>query len=217
MDTLITVIFFIIVAILSAVLKKKQHDAGKDDGWSGGDSTSSPSDRRAPRRESWEDELRRLLEGTTGQEPSRPSPPPPPPLPQAPPRQPPVIVPEPAPVPSSPARPAWLRKVEARKEEAVEQALKLREKRRAAANRFEESMKRLRRASQLDDRAASTIRQAANRIHVHVEEGKFDRTPLAVKNALGWLKTTDSLRSAMVVSVVLGPPKSMEFDTGQAG
>ena len=216
MDSLITVIIFIIVAILSAVLKKKQPDAGEEDSWP---DQHSPSDRRAapsPRRESWEEELRRLLEGTTGREPAAPSPPPPPPLPTTHPASPPPP-PPPVPASSSPSRPSWLRKVEARKEEAVQQALKLREKRKAVASRLEKSMENLRRASQLDDRAAQTIRRAANRIHVRVEEKKVSKSSPEIQDALNLFKSPQSLRSAIVASIILGPPKAKEFETGQAG
>lgn len=211
MDSLITVIFFIIVAILSAVLKKKQSNESEEDSWPG--EPSPPSDRRTsppPKRQSWEDELKRLLEGNVERE---SSPPPPPPLPtsSAPPPPPPVRTPE----PSTLTRPGWARKVEARKEEAVEKARLLREKRSETANRLRKSMEHLRHASQLDDRAIRSIRKAADRIHTHVEVKQVLETPGEIKDALAWMKSPASLRSAMVASIILGPPKSKEFETGQ--
>jgi type IV secretory pathway VirB10-like protein len=212
MDSLITVIFFIIVAILSAVLKKKQSNEREEDSWSG--ESSSPSDRRTaqpPKRQSWEDELKRLLEGNVGRE----SAPPPPPLPTSsspPPPPPPVRTPQ----PSTLTRPGWARGVEARKEEALEKARKLREKRNEVADRLRKSMEHLRHASRLDDRAIRSIRKAADRIHTRVEEKQVQETPGEIKDALAWMKSPASLRSAMVAAIILGPPKSKEFETGQA-
>ena len=208
MDSLITLIFFLIVAIVSALLKKKQQsEEQEDDAWSGDSSPAGPPDRRvapSPRRQTWEDELRRLLEGKTGRE---PSPPPPPPLP--PPT--PVRVPEPT------APPAWSRELATRKAETTELARKLRDQKEAMSSRLQESMEHLRHASQLDDRAAMTIRRAASRIHLHAPKEEAQATPGEITSALGWLKSPESLRSAMVASIILGPPKSKEFETGQMG
>ena len=219
MDTLLTIVFFIVAAILSAIMKKKQSDATDEESWPREPSSHQPAERPgttpAPRRESWEDELRRLLEGKTTARPtaSPPPPVPPPPPPPLPPTSP--SVPS-APKPSRSAPPAWLSKVEARKEQAARKVKDLREKRSEVSIRLQKSMDHLRQASQLDDRAAMTIRRAANRIHFQEEKIQVAKTPGEIKDALNLLQSRESLRTAMIASVILGPPKALEFESGQS-
>jgi hypothetical protein len=85
------------------------------------------------------------------------------------------------------------------------------------SSRQQKSMEHNRHASRLDDCSAMTIRRAADRIHSHAPKEEVQTTPGEIKSALAWLKAPESLRSAMVASIILGPPKSKEFETGQMG
>jgi hypothetical protein len=209
-DSLLTLLLFVIIAGVSAWLKKKQ--LPEDD-----DSTSQPpppppasqrgsSAPRAPRPArplSWEEELRRLLQGT-------PETPPPPvierPLPTPPARSP-ASTPRPTTPrppstarPPSPARPGRLVREKlpglvtevARQEETQEKARELERKGHERASS-----------------AQVTKRHTAEMQGVHAAEDRL--------RARALLRDRHSIRSAVMVATLLGPPRALDDRPAYSG
>ncbi|HXG46514.1 MAG TPA: hypothetical protein VNO52_02735 [Methylomirabilota bacterium] len=192
METLITILLMAGAAIFHAFMKKREEKEAEtwlDDmrpGQPRGTPTSpAPAGSRgeAPRAESWEDQLRRLLEE------SRPAPPPvqpaPPPVPVEPP---PLVVRAPSGAPSDLASDEG-------------------EGRPVHMPTLSESAHALERADHLDERVAERLHQVSARLGLH-------RTAAVTKadldERLAWLRNPASVRTALVASIVLGPPKALE-------
>jgi hypothetical protein len=203
MDTLLTILFFVAAAIISALVKKKQANQEGSDSW-GGDMTPPPRSQgkgQTAGRSNWEEELRRLLQGETQ------SPPVQPPLP--PPRR--VVVSEPTrpgPPPPLPAQStvtvtvpygAPLHKMAP--PPAGQQVTR---------ENLAQSKGAYDRASRLQTRAADRLKRAGEGIRTHKKAVVLKEGPLEAKQAVGWLQSPQTLRSALIASVILGPPKSME-------
>jgi hypothetical protein len=141
--------------------------------------------RPPPRKTNWEEELRRLLEGesTPAPPPVRETAPAPPPLPA------------PTPVYTMPL-PAPIRPVSVKQERRL--PVELAELSAAPA-------------SQLDERVAERLRQIANQVERHAVRPRAALASLEVAEALALVRNPRSLRSAVMASVILGPPKALQM------
>ena len=194
MDTLITIVIFIAIAIVSSWLKKKQ---APDESWPDQPAPPLPGQpqRPAPPRPkpaSWEEELRKLLEGD---EPAQPPPPPvvvyekPKPV-----RPPPV-----APRPVVPPRPA---PVLVKDDEGVGLPVRL--------PSLTQSSQAYQRASQLDLKVAERLRQIGQQVTLHTAVQTTEVVSREILLAKSMLRNRDTLRSAIVASVILSSPKAFE-------
>ena len=207
---------FILISVISSLVKKLQQKAD-------GPPAPRPPGRPPPSpAENWEAQLKRLLEGEDAA-PPRPAPPMPPPIPAAPPRA------EPKPVP----RP---RVVVVEKNEQDEGL-------RVPMPTFVESARAHERAEQSDDRANERLRLGSSmatasaayhhasqldvRMAEHMQEvreqvGKFTEAKRAravspeAAQAVALVRNPQSVRAALVASMILGPPKALA-EAGRAG
>ena len=206
MDTLLTILFFIAAAGVSAWLKRKQGQEGEEPWTQEGHSPKPPRRTATPgtppvqpktsRPVNWEEELRRLLEGDQS------SPPPPPVIrreePERPELAPPPLVTRPVMVP-----PPILRQEET-SDEGLGRPVHL--------PTLEQSAQTYLHASQLDKRVGERLHQ----IDVKVGRHQPAPTPAARRmspeaaRAIAFLRDPISLRSALIASVILGPPKALE-------
>jgi hypothetical protein len=195
MDTLITIAFFAAIAIISSWLKKKQQP--EDESWPGQAPPPVPdgsAEKTPPRSKaaSWEEELRRLLEGD---EPAHAPPPPvivyekPKPL-----RPPPVVPPRPV------ARP--LPTIEQRDEQDIGIPVQL--------PSLTQSAQAYQRASQLDLQVAERLRRIEQQVTRHTMAPRAEATSPEILLAKSMLRNRDSLRSAIIAAVILGPPRAFE-------
>jgi len=198
MDTLITIAIFVIIAIISSWLKKKQEP--EDESWPGQPPPpvpgrfDRPSERPPPRPKaaSWEEQLRKLLEGD---EPA-PAPPPPVIVYEAPKRvRPPPVAPPPRPAP----RPVPMLE---RDEEGVGLPVQL--------PTLAQSAQAYQRASQLDLQVAERLRRIEQQVTRHTIAPKAEAAAPDIFLAKSMLRNRDSLRSAIVAAVILGPPKAFD-------
>jgi len=193
MDTLITIAIFVVVAIISAWLKKKQEP--EDEGWTGAPpplpgefEPQKPAAPPRPKAARWEEELRKLLDGDAPEAP-RPRPivireerKPATPPPVAPPvrqRPPPLIIKDDQEIGLPVHFPSLTQSAQAHQ-----------------------------RASQLDLKVAERLRQIEQQVTRHTAAPKVERAAREIELAKTMLRSHDSLRSAIVASVILGPPKA---------
>ncbi len=157
------------------------------------DSARIPKEAR-PRKIDWEGELRRMLEGTT----ATPPPLPPKPLPAEPTHVPPrpviTLPPIQRPTPT-PIRPAQVEQ---------ERGLPV------ALPGLTTSTPTYARASQLDERVAEHLREITKQVEQHKMVQQENPLPFEVTQALALVRSREGLRSAILASVILGPPKAME-------
>lgn len=227
-DSLITLLIFAAIAIVSSWLQKKRKQ-GEQDPWGDGGGPPPPMPKRReppPRRErvpsqddrpqapkptNWEEELRRLLEGEQPAPPLvvRPQPAPaakPPPIPKAPlvlateegemDRGMVVELPKLAESAQSYQRAKSL-------DQKVGEFMRQRAGLSASASAYD-------RASSLDVRVGERLQQVTGQrsklpVPLHAQKSSADAS--AVRTLLA---DHQSLRSAVLASVVLGPPKSLE-------
>jgi hypothetical protein len=195
METLITIAIFVVVAIISSWLKKKQEP--EDESWPGQPPPPLPGradrsgERPPPRTKaaSWEEELRKLLEG------EEPAHPPPPPV---------IVYDVPKPVRPPPPRPAAPRPapVIERDEQDIGLPVHL--------PPLTQSVQAYQRASQLDVQVAERLRQIEQQVTRHTIAPKAEWVSAEILRAKSMLRSRDSLRSAIVATVILGPPKAFE-------
>ena len=198
LDTLITIAIFLVIAIISSWLKKKQ--APEDEAWPG--QSSGPQQgpaRPRPKPSSWEEELRKLLEGD---EPAPPPRPPPvivheKPRPAGPPPVMPRPIPTPRPLPA--ARPAPL---VAQDEQDIGLPVRL--------PSLTQSSEAYQRASQIDLQVAERLRQIGQQVTRHTGAQKAEVVSTDILLGKAMLRERTSLRGAIVASVILGPPKAFE-------
>ncbi len=221
-EALVTLLIFVGFAIVNAFLKKK--NAGEDDEADSEAPPPVPQRRRMnpsvppaqppARKIDWEGELRRML----GEEP-----------PVAPTRPPPVVVAEP---PRKPVRPAAApppitRASEgddetglnvplptlaesARAHERVSQLDDRVEARMRQRGAMTEASAAYHRASQLDVRVAEHMRQVTEGVSSFTKATRVTRGSADVDLAVSLIHGRESLRAAIIASVVLGPPKALE-------
>jgi len=205
-DSLIYIVLFLAFGAVSNWLKRKQQGGGA------GSPETDQVPPVAPRRQApsgapaappsdpagWEEELRRLLGGEPVTAP--PLPPPPPVVPARPSR--PFA---PAPVMAEemePIQTATLRRAENRVEHALEakpfQALPV----------LAEATPAFEQASQLDERMTREIRESTRHAVGTTRVLRKPTTPTAAE-ALALVRNPRTIRSALVASTILGPPKSL--------
>ncbi len=66
------------------------------------------------------------------------------------------------------------------------------------------------RASQLDERVAEHLREITKQVEQHKMVQQENPLPFEVTQALALVRSREGLRSAILASVILGPPKAME-------
>ena len=156
---------------------------------------ASPSvPKPTPRKIDWEAELRRML--------GEPETTPPPPLPPEPLRQEPrrAALPPAIPSPSLPApRPALMRPVAAEPERGLPVEF-------AGLTASAQSYAQ---ASQLDVTVAEHLRQISQQVKQHRGPKPATASSLGVAQTLALLRNRRSLRSVIMASMILGPPKSL--------
>ncbi|MDB6065940.1 MAG: hypothetical protein JWR26_2148 [Pedosphaera sp.] len=205
MDSLLTIVIIIVVASIFAWFKKLgQTEREKD----------SPMDRSAtppanqsnqprpvarpqaqPRPTSWEEELRRLLEGDAPA-------PAPPPLP----RQPPVVIARP--VPTVPAQPIRREPLVVTRPVLVPPPVRVEVTPRGLAP-MDESRRAYDRGSQLDQKMSDYIQKVPGQ-HVQPTSVIHSKASLEVTQVVSLFKSARTARQALIASVILGPPKSLE-------
>ncbi len=159
---------------------------------------SSPADALPPlprpaRKTDWEEELRRLLGGDQS------SPPPTPPL---------IVYEQPRPTPPSaePARmtrPPLTRAVTMRTEPQVATPVPV--------PGFAESIQAYQRASQLDVKMAEHLSQIAEQVRTHSAGQKVQAAAADIVQGVSFVRDPQSIRSALVASMILGPPRGLEI------
>ena len=141
--------------------------------------------RPAPKKINWEEELRRMLEG------NEPAPPPVRPAP---------VMPAPAPPPLPALRPAAARPVLADHDRGLPVHMP----------GLTTSAQTYQRASQLDASVANRLHQVTERVRLHQPIQRADVASQDIAHTLALLRNKPGLRSAIMASVVLGPPKALE-------
>jgi len=197
---LLTIAFVIAVAIFNWIKRRSEEppEAGSERQLSPPPRSTRPSAGTAPppvapkpptRKRDWEEELRRLLEGeTTAPAPDEThSAPAPPPLPPPPP-----VYSRPRPAPMQPVA------VEQERGLPVELAGLT-----ASAQSYE-------RASQLDVKVAEHLRAIASQVEQHKVMPQGGIASMEVAETLALVRDPRSLRSVIMASVILGPPKALQ-------
>ena len=210
METILTILFLVAAAIIHSFMKKKEEkeaDTWLDDVRPGERDRQRPGRPALPRAGrpqsmNWEEELRRFLEG------DKPAPAPPPspvthrePTPRPPPlvRSPPTVVRAPTPSVFQPP-PSQTASYKSNEGRGLPVHMPL----------LTESAQAYQRASQIESKAEEHLRQAARHVSLHTRR-PAERAPVVPLNeALALLRTRQSLRTAVIALVVLGPPKAME-------
>ncbi len=210
METLLTILVLVLLSAVSGWLKKRSGGGEGDESWSPtapprapGRSTTPPTPRPPPKpaegqgegrpvKRSWEEELRRLLEGDRPTPAPPASPPKAPPLPPARPQPaPPVIVGPVRSVLSTPP-PAPLRSLESVVPELDELTSTARQQ-----------------AQRLQGRAATDLKRAeavAARQTVGTQLTHRAGTTAEIAAVRGMLGNSQTARQAVIASVILGPP-----------
>jgi hypothetical protein len=207
MEALLTILFLAGAAIVHSWLKKKQEkeaDTWLDDTRSPDDERHSPS-RRAPAQPrpqptNWEEELRRFLEGERSPPAAPPQSPAPPPLIRPEPVVTRIPAPSPPPLVFQPAsRPAAFEQ----SDEGEGLPIHMPE--------LSEAARAFERASQIEAKVGEQLRQATRTLITHrpALQGTSARR-VAASDALVLFKHPQSLKAAIVASVVLGPPRALE-------
>jgi hypothetical protein len=168
----------------------------------------SPLDRPRPEKPDWEEELRRLLEGEEAppKTPPRAPPPIPPPVvvvnrPTPPPvRQQPA--PPPLPFPSPRSQPSEWAPEPPEQREIPEAAVPVQS--------LQEAARAFLRGNQLESKVAAQMHDVGRHAQLRSVTAVPQQTAAEVKRARRWLDDRESLRAAVIASVILGPPKSLE-------
>jgi hypothetical protein len=203
MEKLIFIAVVVVLSLLHAWWKKRQ-EAGEDESnpWPGYPPRHKPTAPSAPRpapppspAASWEEELRRLLQG---EEPARPAPPPvvvqqprsaPPPLPRG-------AATRPAPAP----HPIFVEQVDPDMEKGLPVKMPS----------LEQSAQAYLHASQLESRVAAHMQRVDQQVTTHQKlESKKEISP-AIRQAVALVRQRQSQRAAILAGIILGPPKAVE-------
>jgi len=148
--------------------------------------TRQPPAPRPARKTDWEEELRRVLAGEQS------SPPSPPPV---------IVYEEPRPRPPIAAPPP-------------PRAVTMRAAPKAAPTvpvpGFAQSIEAYQRASQLDVKMAEHLSQIAEQVRTHAVEQKEKASAAEIVQGISFVRDPLSIRSALVASVILGPPRGLE-------
>jgi hypothetical protein len=154
--------------------------------------TSQPPAPRPARKTDWEEELRRVLGDVQSSPPSLP----------------PVIVyhepratpplPAPTPVARLPLPRAVTMRVETKEPVAV------------PVPGFAQSIEAYQRASQLDVKMAEHLSQIAEQVRTHAVAQKEKASVAEIVQGISFVRNPQSIRSALVASVILGPPRGLD-------
>jgi hypothetical protein len=194
-------IFLVVVAIISMLhswWKKKRGEPeteAESEPWPSQKPsrppTAPPAGRPAPlpsKAASWEEELRRLLQG---EEPARPTPPP-------------VVVQVPPPLPRVVSRPAPRPVVIEQVDPDMEKGLPVQ------MPSLEQSAQAFLRASQLESKVATNMQRVDQQVTTHPKLGLKRQVAPEIRQAIGLVRNRQSQRAAIIAGIVLGPPKAME-------
>ena len=195
-EALVTLFVIVTITIISSWLKKKQQAEEDSDSWPQRPAAPRPPmpQRRAPGQPeaappsqpaSWEEELRRLLQG----EPEEAPPPP-------------VII-RPAPQPSR-TPPPIPRAQPARAPHLDEQDVGLPVK----LSGLTQSVEAYRKASQLDKKVEQHLRGVEQRVVAHAPAQQLKTSSPELERVRAMMHGRESIRSAVIASVILGPPKA---------
>jgi hypothetical protein len=197
MDSLITILILAAAALLSVFFKRKQAAGEETENWPRPREIGRTPDQPPEQRMSWEEELRRLLEG----EPLKPTAPPPPIVVPETPRPAPRPVPTPrAPVGTPPPLPS--RSLHSWRERPQHKPVAL-EGLRTSRSTYEQ-------ASRVDDKAKAQLKHASEQLRDHPKTVRIRSAPKSVHDAVSLFRSPQSARVALIASVVFGPPKGME-------
>lgn len=190
------ILFLIAVGVLSMLhswwTKRNEKEPEQEDAPAPGQ-PQRPAPKR-PSPASWEEELRRLLEGDDEKPPSRP---------------PPVVVPAPRPS-APPPLPSTSRPRVQTRPPVVESAGESDVGLPVQMPSLEQSAQSFLRASQLEQRVAEHMRGVDARVSNPVVPAPVRRQSEAAKRAISLLRDRQSQRAAIVAGVILGPPKALE-------
>ena len=148
--------------------------------------TSQPPAPRPARKTDWEEELRRVLGGEQSPPPS------PPPV---------IVYHEPRATPPL-AAPTPPRAVTMRAEPKAALAVPV--------PGFAQSIEAYQRASQLDVKMAEHLSQIAEQVRTHAVEQKEKASAAEIVQGISFVRDPQSIRSALVASVILGAPRGLE-------
>ena len=222
MDSLLPLLVFLLISGAAAWLKRRQRTNETESSPEpppaslrprpGAPPASAP---QPPPTSSWQEELRRLLEGETPVPPPRPAPSPA--RPQAPPPiQPQRLPPAPRPVPPPLPRPVVITRLRAPPPPKVVAVSPMDESAEAPSARLAtmaESTAALQRASHLHDGVARHLEQIdAQTEHHLVKAPALRRRSVSpeVAQAVSLTRSARSARQAVVAAMILGPPKALE-------
>lgn len=198
---LITMAIFAGVAIYNWL--KRRHESGEPTDTSGEPPKPPPvrsprptispppsGSKPSPRKIDWEAELRRMLEGTL-------------PVPQQPPELP---RPQPHPTPPSepPPLPVLRRAPVGPSMEEQDRGLPV------TLGTLDSPARSYQQASQLNVEVSERLRQVGQQIEVHPTRLQTSPSSVEIAQALALVRNRRSLRAAVMVSVILGPPKSLQ-------
>jgi len=187
--TLVQFLIFLGVMIVWGILdwlkkRARAQDPGKT--WTTTETSQPPAPRPA-RKTDWEEELRRVLAGEQS-----PTSSPPPVIAYHEPRATPPFA-APAPLP---------RAVPMRAEPKAALAVPV--------PGFAQSIEAYQRASQLDVKMAEHLSQIAEQVRTHAVEQKEKASAAEIVQGISFVREPQSIRSALVASVILGPPRGLD-------
>lgn len=218
-EKLIFIIAVVIISILHSWWKKRRGEPEDEESpWPGypprqkpqAPSATRPTTQAPPRAPtpSWEEELRRLLQGDA---PAQPAPPPVVVQPAQRTVPPPVVVQQSRPTPPALPRVVAPRPVSAPRP-VVSAGMDPDMAKGLAVQMpsLTQSAQAYLRASQLDTKVAQHLQRVDDQVSKHAKGEKKRELPPVVRQTLGLLRDRHSQRAAILASVVLGPPKAME-------
>lgn len=194
----IGLIIFAVIAIIASWLKRKQGESEETETWTPppprrpqstrGQPPPPPVQQPPPKAMTWEEELRRLLEG---QLPEREPPPPP------------IIAQRPAPAP--PPLPVPTPRVPEIEEPAFPAAFR-------PSTVLRESELAYERASHLDTQVEEHFRELMTHPPAQTELPRRSAVRPEIAEALALVRSRRSLRAAVLASVILGPPRALAHE-----
>ena len=75
---------------------------------------------------------------------------------------------------------------------------------------FAQSIEAYQRASQLDVKMAEHLSQIAEQVRTHAAEQKEKASAAEIVQGISFVRDPQSIRSALVASVILGPPRGLD-------
>jgi hypothetical protein len=200
-DQLIFLLVVVVLSVLHSWWKKRKGQTEPDSESAPGQpprpQMTPPAGRPSPppsKAASWEEELRRLLQG---EEPGRPAPPP-------------VVSQQPRamppPLPRSAARPvpAPQAVVIQQSDPDMEKGLPVK------MPSLEQSAQAYLRASQLESRVAEHMQRVDQLVTTHQKVESRKQVAPEIRQAIGLVRQRQSQRAAILAGIILGPPKAME-------